>query len=558
MIMKRSFLAFFLVLGASMAGYSQYAVQFIYQHTFTVAQVDSILNAQVGSLATTAFSPIYAVKVYKVVYNTFDADSVPTTATGQLVVPQGTPCEAPILSFQHNNIIRKADAPSAYGFNSQWFIGLAGGSLGYISMMPDGIGLGSGPGFHVYLHLQSEATSVIDMIRAVKEGVDTMGASPNEQLFLAGVAEGGYATLAAHQYIQTYLDSIMHVTASGAIAPYIDLSGTQVASILSDSAYPDPSYLPELLLGYQKAYSFYASDSDVMIAPYDTTLPPLFNGNNRGSTIDSHMPSVPKAILQPSFIDTLQDDSANYFTRLLALNNAYNWAPTSPVNLLYCIADEYVPYQHCWVAYQHFIQNGADPSLIDTVEVGASLDHDECGQFSVLIAVQLIKSLVHQPIIATTASTASTSATIPNGTATVADSLGDPPYTWRWSTGDSTATITGLAAGTYYVTTTDMAHCTNVDSVTVSYVNGINDIAPANVGIYPNPTQGLIMIDNPNANDPLTLIEVLDIDGKVVNAPAVTNANITQLDLSAAAKGVYLLHIRSQSGGELHSKIVLM
>jgi len=540
----------------SICGRAQYTVSVTYQHTFTTAQVDSIITSQVGSFATAGFSLKYTVKLYKVIYNSYDADSIPTTASGLLAVPVGAPCEVPIVSFQHNNIIKKTDAPSNYGAASQWYVGMAAGSIGNISLMPDGFGLGSGPGRHPFLHLQSEATSVIDMIRAVKEFVDTTGASPDEQLFLAGISEGAYAALAAHQYIQAYLDSTMHVTATGGIAGYYDMSGTMVNMILSDSTYPDPSYLPELMLSYDSIYHCFAADSDIMIYPYDSTLPPLFNGNNRGTTIDTHMPSVPNHILQPALIDSLQSDSTYLFRQLLAKNDVYNWAPTSPVYLLYCIADEYVPFQNSTIAYRHFVQNGS--TMVDTFDINPTYDHEECGEFSVLSAISLINNLVHQPIVANVVVSNNTSLTTPNGTATVSDTLGDPPYTWRWSTGDSTASVSGLAAGTYYVTTTDRAHCTNTDSAVVSFINGISDVSLVNVNVYPNPTHGIVMIENMSNAEILTQIEVTDPDGNTVNAPQTQNGNTHQVNLGEEAKGIYFLNIRSLSGKSLHRKVVLL
>ena len=54
-----------------------------------------------------------------------------------------------------------------------------------------------------------------------------------------------------------------------------------------------------------------------------------------------------------------------------------------------------------------------------------------------------------------------------NGTATVTASNGTPGYTYSWSNGGNTPTITGLASGTYSVTVTDAEGCTNNCSVTV-------------------------------------------------------------------------------------------
>ena len=45
---------------------------------------------------------------------------------------------------------------------------------------------------------------------------------------------------------------------------------------------------------------------------------------------------------------------------------------------------------------------------------------------------------------------------------------GVSPYTYLWSNGGTTATITGLAPGLYIVTVTDNLLATDVDSVTIS------------------------------------------------------------------------------------------
>jgi hypothetical protein len=550
--MKKSFILA-LSIFMTIAAQAQFASQVTFEHSYTKGEIDSILHAQ--GLPQGVLTTIYDVRVYKVIYHTVGADSLPTTASGLMVVPQGTSCEVPILAYEHNNIFKKTDAPSFYHY--EWFVGLAAASLGLITVMPDGLGLGSGPGTHPFLQLQSEATPVIDMIRAAKEVVDTTGASNNSQLFLAGIAEGGYSALAAHQYIQTYLGSEMHVTGTGSIAGYYDLSGTMVNMILSDSTYTDQSYLPALFLGYNKTYNYATADSDIFVYPYDSIVPPLYNGTKEAYQINAILPTVPKHILQPSIIDTLQNDPNNFFTNLLRKNDAFNWAPTSPVNLFFCTADEIVPAQNAAVAYTHFVANGS--TMVDTFNVGATYDHALCGQFSTLSAIQIIKLLIFQPITASVIAGPTTSATSPNGTVMVTDSLGNPPYSIQWSTGDTTAIVTGLTAGTYYVTVTDQSHCTLIDSgVVVSQIAGINDLSLSDINVYPNPTQGQLIIDYHHITDKIESIELLDINGNTVDAPAVKTTTTTTLNLSANAKGVYTLRIRSQSGSELRRKVVLL
>jgi hypothetical protein len=55
-----------------------------------------------------------------------------------------------------------------------------------------------------------------------------------------------------------------------------------------------------------------------------------------------------------------------------------------------------------------------------------------------------------------------------NGTATVTASGATPAYSYLWSNGGMTSTITGLIAGTYTVTVTDANMCTETASVTIT------------------------------------------------------------------------------------------
>jgi len=55
-----------------------------------------------------------------------------------------------------------------------------------------------------------------------------------------------------------------------------------------------------------------------------------------------------------------------------------------------------------------------------------------------------------------------------NGTATASASGGSAPYTYLWSNGQTSASLTGLAAGTYTVTVTDLKSCTKTSSTTIT------------------------------------------------------------------------------------------
>lgn len=72
-----------------------------------------------------------------------------------------------------------------------------------------------------------------------------------------------------------------------------------------------------------------------------------------------------------------------------------------------------------------------------------------------------------------------------NGSATVAASGGTTPYSYLWSNSATTVSITGLAAGTYFVTVTDGSGCTTTSSASVNNVGGPSvAVSSVNVGCY--------------------------------------------------------------------------
>jgi hypothetical protein len=71
------------------------------------------------------------------------------------------------------------------------------------------------------------------------------------------------------------------------------------------------------------------------------------------------------------------------------------------------------------------------------------------------------------PIINTTTSTNINCFGGSNGTATVTPSGGTAPYSYLWSNGQTTATATGLSAGTYTCTITDFNSCLDIASINV-------------------------------------------------------------------------------------------
>jgi PKD domain-containing protein/type IX secretion system substrate protein/SprB-like repeat protein len=92
--------------------------------------------------------------------------------------------------------------------------------------------------------------------------------------------------------------------------------------------------------------------------------------------------------------------------------------------------------------------------------------------------------LVNSPIISNTSSVNTSSCIACDGSASVAPVGGSAPYTYMWSTGNTTGTSPSACAGTYSVSITDNLGCTTTDSVTVFATNNV----AANFTMVPDST----------------------------------------------------------------------
>ena len=552
--MKKAFT--FLLTCCCIFAQAQFVNTLTYLGYFTRDSLNTIIGSQGAGGLITARNDV---KVYRVLYNTVSWDSSATTASGLLCVPVNPACKTGIVSYQHGTTLEKNQAPS-FMTGNEWFIPLIGAALGYDAVAPDYLGLGTGPGFHPYQHAHTEATATIDMIRAAKELLDTMGAPYNDQLFLLGYSQGGHATMAAHQLIQEQLDNVMHVTASAPMSGAYDMSGVMGNLLTSNQPYPAPFYLPYLIFGYQEVYHLFTNDSDVIVHPYDTTLQPLFNGTIGEGTIDNAMPhsGIPVQIMQPYQVDSfVNHPTTNFFRIRLDSNNTYRWLPTSPMHLYFCTGDHYVPYQNTVVAYNYFMAEHA--TNIDTFDVGP-LEHQACAPLAILGAVQWFESLTYKQLSATVSVNNSTSASVPNGTATahVNTGTGEGPYTYNWSNGATTDSISDLPTGTYSVTVTDKNLCTNINTAVITLINGMQTEVLTNVRIYPNPAKNVVYIENTDPADNIKQPQVYDMAGRLVTTYTVRSGNTIQLLFDQVASGIYYVRLQSDNGKTLVSKITIL
>lgn len=550
--MKKIILAVLLLAFGTSPSAAQHLASYQLITTYNFAQIDSVYLA--NGIPTFIFPKRFFVNVYKVIYNTVSYDSTATTASGAVMLPVNPPCHLPLISYQHGTETVKTNAPSYLG--GEVVVGIAMAADGYAASLPDYLGLGDSPiAIHPYLHSQSEATATIDMLRAARELIDTLGYELNGQLFLAGYSQGGHATLATQRLMEQQFPLEFPITASLPMSGPYDLSGTQARVIEIDSVFSASVYLPYIVFAYDEVYNLWAEDSSVFISPYDTTLRPLFNGQTDLLTINNQLPSIPNDILQPLLLDSFINDTSHYFRQILRENDLTDWAPVSPTKLMYCTADEQVVYLNSIIAYNQFIANGS--TAVRLVNSGALLNHVMCANVSFINGKAWFDTLRTDYIISDITVVDATSSTSNDGQIGVNVIGGVPPYTINWSNGATTNLNTGLSAGLYILTVTDSVGCSRIDSIQVGPATGLFSVSGSRgvVNYSPNPVRSTLkLVANEKYNGTIETC-IYDLQGRKVLTEIFRRS--AEMDCSQLSAGVYIIQARDASGILLNGRLVV-
>lgn len=357
-----------------------------YSNTLSVLQLSLYFT-----LYHIPITPKYNVREYKITYETITPLGARTRASGALLLPEATGTPLPLLSYQHGTITQTNEAPSSMDVATEVSIGIGIACTGYAAAVPDYLGLGSSPGLHPYHLARSEATACIDMLRAVKTFCATNGFPLTNKLFLAGYSQGGHATMALLRELETFYTNEFTVTACAPMAGAYDLSGVTTTNFLSGNPQPNPYYFLYLLAAYQDVYHLANSLADLLAPPYNTTLPPLMNGNSTAGQLNAAMPADPVQILKPEYLAAFIANPRHPLRLALQDNDCYRWKPRAPLHLYHCAADQDVIIANSEVALATFQSLGATQVVL--IDPLPSTNHVGCAEPSLLDAKAWFDSL---------------------------------------------------------------------------------------------------------------------------------------------------------------------
>ncbi len=369
-------------------------IRIVREEQLTVAQIQALLPSEISFLVNIKND----VTVFTVEYKSLNMDEDTVKASGIIIVAKADSFSIPLISYQHGTVLEKSQAPSVrYNNNREYLLNLAvASSGGAVVCVPDYLGLGTGDGLHMYLNPEEEANSVRDLLRAARKIVKERNIGVfNGQVFLYGYSQGGHATMATQRLLELENANEFKLTATAPMAGPYAMSRTKQFDVMLDSSYyPNPFYLPYLVVSLFNAYPLYSSYSQLFKAPYDTRIPIALDGFKSFQYANTQFDYYVSNML----IDSIKigiKNNPNHPIRiaLKGYDLVDDWTPKAPMKLYHCNGDDNVFFENAVYADSAFRSRGADVELIDL----GSANHDDCAPTAFLVGINWLSGLL-QPV----------------------------------------------------------------------------------------------------------------------------------------------------------------
>jgi hypothetical protein len=154
-------------------------------------------------------------------------------------------------------------------------------------------------------------------------------------VFVTGFSQGGQAAMALGQVLQHGADPRLRLGALAPVSGTYDVAHAEIPAIFSGQIAPKSAtfYLPYLLLAWNRIYHLYQRPAQAFRAPYDHTMPRLFDGYHTDPQIQAGLAPTVGALLTPAFLRLLHHP-ADGLLRGLQINDApCGWHPDVLVRL---------------------------------------------------------------------------------------------------------------------------------------------------------------------------------------------------------------------------------
>ncbi|MEI7444032.1 MAG: lipase family protein [Burkholderiales bacterium] len=310
--------------------------------TQTKAQIDAITSSSALPIQALTGTARCDVTVRKILHSTSGPNQVDGyTATAAVLVPVASatcPGPFPIVAYTPGTEVVKARTLSDPTQGENLLLTAFYAAQGYVVVATDYLGFTeSSLSYHPYLHADSQASTMIDAIRAARASLTNQGVPLSGRLFLTGYSQGGHAAMATHKAIEADASLGLTVTAAGPMSGPYDLTNSFVAglSFLPTGTGGSSIFTPYVVTSWQKIYgNIYSTPADYFKAPYATGIESLLPGTLNFTQLytTGKLPVNLGDLLTARAVADVGDANSG-FRKALAANTLLNWTPRAPVLL---------------------------------------------------------------------------------------------------------------------------------------------------------------------------------------------------------------------------------
>jgi predicted esterase len=348
-----------------------YLVSYEMVRSYLPVMVETVFEQLVGQypeMASMQERVNHGIIIYKITYKTtFKGES--QLASGLVCVPTGEG-SFPVISYQNGTNTLHSNAPSVNPNYDYYILLEAIASTGFVISMPDYLGFGSSDNmFHPYLHKESTVQTVLDMLRAVEELATVREFSLNNELYLTGYSQGGWATMQVQKAIEEDFSGEFNLKASAPCAGPYDLKSIN-EYILSQETFPMPyyfGYLYNSLINLDE--EAVPPIAEVFNAPYDSLVPTLFDGSKSGEEINAELTTDVAELFTENYRLNFKTDTLLYSLKgILEANSIEAWNTSIPTKIIHGKADTFVPAVVSENIYNDFVTKGAG-NRVEFIEI---------------------------------------------------------------------------------------------------------------------------------------------------------------------------------------------
>ncbi len=360
--------------------------------TLTAAQIDaSTASSGLRSLTGTARCDV---RVVALDYNTIGVRGEEANASGVLLVPAGACANAahPLVAYAKGTDVQKPRTLANPQDGETFILASMYAAQGYAVVATDYLGFAkSSYPYHPYLHADSEASAVVDSIRAARAAAGRQSVNLSGKVMVTGYSQGGHSSAAAQRALERDNASEINLVGSAHLSAPLNLSGSFK---LTDAIAGYQFFVPYLVTAWQKVYgNIYSDVNQVFKQPYagyiENLLPSptlTYTTLITSGTLPGGTPNQARdAMFQQAFLTDVRTNENNALYQAAKRNDLLGWNPRARTLLCAGAADPTVPPAvHQNVALADFRSRGltnvtavdVDPSIQATFGSGGTAPTD--------------------------------------------------------------------------------------------------------------------------------------------------------------------------------------